>query len=481
MQNPTECHQPQALAKRFVSAALFALSFLFQSAWGETIAFVGGRLIDGNGGPPVEDSAVVIKDGTILAVGEASAIAIPKGAKIIAVKDKSILPGIIDAHMHIGGSGGGSVDAREFTPRAVENNLIAYLKFGVTTVYDMAAHPTLSEMKSDLESGRLMGPRLYGNGLGITAPGSHPIRLLTEIGVMNALGPFYFQVRTKEEAVAAITKVVAANTDGIKIFHSRAEAATTRYDCDRDKLSPDVLQAAVGAAHNHGKRVYAHISFPSEAKDVVEAGADVVVHSIGMAETGADEVLKLMAEKQIGYIPTLAIVEGDYALDDARMPANVREKVWGVLVDSIRSPESVVNLHRSVPGLINDERRSLEISMANLRTAVKANVKIAMGTDAGNAGLLHGATVVRELELMNEAGMSPMQVIVAATKNAADVIGQGRTLGTIESGKTGDLIVVAGDPVQDVSTIANVEMVVKNGTVFDPRQLRYRDVPAAIE
>jgi imidazolonepropionase-like amidohydrolase len=241
------------------------------------------------------------------------------------------------------------------------------------------------------------------------------------------------------------------------------------------------LQAVVQTAHNSGKRVYAHISFPSEAKDVVEAGADVVVHSVGMAETGADEVLKLMAEKKVGYIPTLAIVEGDYALDDARMPANVREKVWGVLVDSIRSPKSVVNLHRSVPGLVNDERRSLEISMANLRTAVKANVKIAMGTDSGNAGLLHGATVVRELELMNEAGMSPMQTIVAATRTGAEVIGQGQRLGTLEPGKVGDLIVVAGDPLQDVSAIANVELVVKNGSMLDPKQLRYKDVPAPSE
>ncbi|MGE3599492.1 MAG: amidohydrolase family protein [Dehalococcoidia bacterium] len=393
------------------------------------------------------------------------------------MRGKFVLPGLVDSHMHLGGSGGGSTDPREFSQTAVENNLKAYLKFGVTTVYDMAANPTLAETKARLADGRLVGPRLYGNGFGITAPGAHPVRLLTEIGILDTLGPYYFQVNTPPQAAAAVAKIAAAGTDGVKIFHSRAEAGTSRYDCDREKLTPEVLKSIVDAAHANGRKVYAHISFPSEAREVVEAGGDVIVHSIGMAQTGADDVLEMMAKKGVGYIPTLAIVQANYVLHSEKyFRTPLRERVWGVFLDSIENKNSVVQQRDHVPGLREDERRSLEISMANLRAAVKANVKIAMGTDAGNSGVLHGATVVREMEMMNEAGMTPMQVIVAATRTAADVIGQGATLGTVEAGKRADLIVVDGNPLEDIALINNVERVILNGQMIDPSTLRYQDV-----
>ncbi len=440
------------------------------------IAFVGGYLIDGTGGEPIADATVLVDGNKIVKAGPAARVKIPSGARVIPLRGKSILPGIVDSHMHIGASGAGSVDPREFRPVATENSLIAYLKFGVTTAYDMAANPRLSEMKAALAQGRLIGPRLYGNGYGITAPGSHPIRLLNEIGVLDLLGPYYFQVSTEPEAVAAVHKIVEANTDGLKIFHSRAESATSRYDCDRDKLSPEVLKAVIREAHANGKKVYAHISFPSEARDVVEAGGDVIVHSISMAETGADEVLKMMAERGVAYIPTLSIVERDYvAHSDRYFTTPLRGKVWEVFFDSVVNPKSVVNERNNVPGLRNDEKRSMDIAMANLRTALKANVKIAMGTDSGNNGILHGATVVREMELMNSGGMTPMQVIVSATKTAADVIGQGAQVGTIEPGKLADLIVVDGNPLENIALINSVELVVLDGKIIDPGNLQYKD------
>jgi len=115
--------------------------------------------------------------------------------------------------------------------------------------------------------------------------------------------------------------------------------------------------------------------------------------------------------------------------------------------------------------------------MANLRQAIKAGVKIALGSDAGNAGMLHGVTVIRELELMNRAGMTPMQVIIAATKNAADVIGQGQRLGTLEPGKLADIIVVDGNPLQDISVMRKLEFIVKNGKIIDPGKLTYEEPP----
>lgn len=100
-----------------------------------------------------------------------------------------------------------------------------------------------------------------------------------------------------------------------------------------------------------------------------------------------------------------------------------------------------------------------------------------MGSDAGNAGMLHGATVLREIQLMYEAGMTPMQVIVAATRNGAEVIGRGEELGTLEAGKLADIMVVNGDPLQDLSVLGNVELVVKNGKIINPEELEFKEVP----
>ena len=327
-------------------------------------------------------------------------------------------------------------------------------------------------------TGELVGPMLYGNGFGITAPGSHPIRLITELGLLEYLGPFYFQVDSVAEAREAVRRISTEQVDGIKIFHSRVEAGTTRFDADMEKLKPGILRALIEEADARNLKVYAHTSFPSEVREFVEAGGDVIVHSIHMAETGAMDVFELMVAREVAYIPTLAVFEGGYtSKPDSFFSPQLHDKVWDVLLASITAPNSVVLASRNVPGLLNDRKRSLEIAMANLGRALQAGVRIAMGSDAGNAGMLHGATVLRELQLMNEAGMTPMQVIVAATRNAAEVTGQGENLGTLEAGKLADIIVVNGDPLVDLSALGNVELVVKNGKIIDPGELEFKEVP----
>ena len=467
----------RSFLQQLLPAGILLLSVCSGHSWaGEILALTGARIIDGNGGPPLEDAVVVVQGQNITAIGPASVI--PANARVMDLPGKTLLPGLIDAHIHIGGSGGGSADPREFTPIAVENSLLSYLKFGVTSIYDMAAHPSLNSMKTALETGELTGPRLYGNGFGITAPGSHPIRLITELGLLDYLGPFYFQVDSVADAEEAVRRISAEQVDGIKLFHSRVEAGTTRFDADMDKLKPEILHTLIEEAHARRLKVYAHTSFPSEAREFVEAGGDVVVHSIHMAETGARDVFELMAKRDVAYIPTLAVFEGGYTTKPGSFALpHLHDKVWDVLLASITAPGSVVLASRNVPGLLNDRERSLEISMANLGRALQAGVRIAMGSDAGNAGMLHGTTVLRELQLMNEAGMTPMQVLVAATRNGAEVIGRGEELGTLEAGKLADIIVVNGDPLQDLSALGNVELVVKNGKIINPGELEFKEVP----
>src|SRR5690606_16378909 len=143
---------------------------------------------------------------------------------------------------------------------------------------------------------------------------------------------------------------------------------------------------------------------------------DALAHSISMSETGTDEIFKTMAERGVYYIPTLAQFEAIYALKkNPFFLEELRGKVWDVILDSMTLPNSVVRARLGDAGLIAQARHSLRISTANLRRALRAGVKVAMGTDSGNAGTIHGATVPRELELMAAAGMTPMDVIVAST------------------------------------------------------------------
>lgn len=442
---------------------------------GPATALVGGTVVDGRGGVPIANGAVVFRDGKIIAVGPADKVKIPEGARIIHTNGKTVLPGLIDAHMHIGGSGGGSADPREFTPQAASNNFRSYLKFGVTSVFDIAGNPFLDAQKQALATGQMLGPRLFGVKYAITAPGSHPMGMLREYRLMELLGPVYLRVTNATEAVAAIEKIAADRTDGVKIMNSRSEfPGAARYDADRPKLSAEIVKTLIDAAHARGLKAFVHVAFPSEAREAVEAGADALAHSISMAETGTEEIFRLMAAKGTAYIPTLAQIEAVYALKhDPFLPEKLRGRVWDVILDSLSMEKSVVRARDATPGLAADARRNLEISMANLRRAVRAGVKIVLGTDSGNAGTMHGATVPREMELMNQSGMTQMQVIRSATAHAAEIIGQGKSLGTIEKGKFADMVVIDGDPLQDISVIGKVATIIRNGYVLAPNGIPF--------
>jgi imidazolonepropionase-like amidohydrolase len=259
--------------------------------------------IDGTGSAPVPDAIVVIEGDKITAAGPASSVTVPTGARALRLPGKTVLPGLIDTH------------AYQRLWRRFGRSAKAYLKFGVTTVFDIAGNPFLEQQKAALASGKIQGPRLFGVKYGITQSGAHPMGLLEEYKLVNLLGPVYPLVTTVDQAKAAIAKIAADKTDGVKIFYSRsAFPGTTSYDSDKEKLSRAVLSTLIEEAHAKGLRVFGHIAWPSEAREFVEAGGDVLAHNISMAETGAEEVYQLMAQRNAVLIPTLAQAEANYAL-----------------------------------------------------------------------------------------------------------------------------------------------------------------------
>jgi imidazolonepropionase-like amidohydrolase len=384
------------------------------------------------------------------------------------------MPGLIDAHVHIALSGGGAVDAREVKAVAATNNLRSHLKFGVTTVFDLGGNPFVEGLKEALAAGRMVGPRLFGVKAAITSPGSHPLGLLKDLGLDKLLGAAHPTVQTVERAKFWIAKLAAERVDAIKIYHTRSEfPGTARLAANGARFEFGVLKALVGAAHRKKLKVFAHVAVPNEAREAVLAGADVIAGAIGRSEAGAEATFRLMAKRGTAYIPTLAQLEAIHAGPvDAKTLDGFRGRVWSVVLDSIANADGVVRKRRLAKNVMAASRRHFEIARANLKRAVAAGVRIAMGTGAGNPGVMHGASAPREIELMTRAGMTPMQAIVAATATAAEIIGQASKLGTLEAGKLADMIVVDGDPLKDISAIRKIALVVRGGYAFDPAGLR---------
>jgi imidazolonepropionase-like amidohydrolase len=459
------------------AALAIIVALASSSAWGQSqrpTALIGARLIDGRGGPAIENAAVVFLDGVIVAAGASKNVEIPADARVFRLSGKTVLPGLIDTHVHIAASGGGGVDDREFKAVAATQNLRSHLKFGVTTVFDLGGNPFIAGLKESLATERTIGPRLFGVKYAIISPGAHPLGLLRDQRLDKLLAATYPTARTVERAWYWATRAAADRADAVKIFHTRWEfPGTARLKAGAARFEPKVLKALVAAAHHHKLKAFVHVAVPKEAREATMAGADVIASAIGLSESGAEATFKLMAARGTAYIPTLAQIEVIHAGPvESWMLAGLRGRVWSVVLDSIADADGPVRKRRLAKDVMAASRRHLEIARANLRRAVAAGVKIAMGTGAGNPGVMHGWSAPRELELMTTAGMTPMQAIVAATRNAAEIIGQGAKLGTIEPGKFADMIVVAGDPSTSISAIRKVELVVRGGYAFNPAGIR---------
>lgn len=433
-------------------------------------ALVGGTLIDGRGGPALQNSAIVFRGKKIIAVGPAKDIKIPANTRVIRIPGKTVLPGLIDAHVHISGSGGGSRAPGEFGPRAISNNLRSYLKYGVTTIFDMAGNPFIDAQKQALSTGQLIGPRLFGVKYGLTAPGGHPLRMLKKTGRLKILGPVYYTIANEAQIGPALRHILADATAGVKIFHSRSGFPIFG---SAPKMSPELLGAVIDRAHAEGLKAFVKVATPDDAREAIAAGADVLTNSITLGEADA-ELFDLMARRKIAYMPALSRIEAIYRItDEPNFTRSLRGYIWGPVLDNYFTADSIVLEGLIAPGVLKAARRALAVAMANLRRAVRAGTPIVLGTDAGSPGALHGASVPREMALMNRSGMTQMEIITAATSLAAKVIGQDKLLGAVEMGKYADLLILNSDPRSDIRAITDIWRVVRGGYILDPRGIPF--------
>jgi imidazolonepropionase-like amidohydrolase len=391
------------------------------------IVLRGGRVIAA-GGREIFERGIVVVDGTVMAaVGDEREVPSPVGSpEIIDVKGRTISPGLIDAHAHVSSFTAAEAEAG-ITPRTVTEavvrgvaNLRRATLSGITTLRDLGCkHGGIFALRRATASGELLGPRLVCAGAAIAMTGGHGYDSVAE----EADGP---------DGVRALTRrQLKLGADVIKVMASGGAGTPGERVVD-GQLTVEEIAAAVDEAHKKGKVVASHAANVESVLASLRAGVDTIEHGLIMNEVCIDGLV----ENGRYYVPTLEIYE--------------RIVRYGTTVfarHQVEKSAQVVGPHREA-----------------FQMALKAGVKIAAGTDSGMQTWPLG-DIALELERMVEFGMTPLSAIEAATHNAADALGMLDQIGTLEVGKLADLIVVDGNPLEDIGALRNVWLVMKGGTI----------------
>jgi len=429
----------------FVLALLLAAS----AHAAEILVLAGGRLIDGYGGPPLENAVVVIEGNTIRSVGTWGSMRIPEGARVIDTNGYTMMPGLMDMHVHLMILGHGDYDywfktyASQWRDVVMPISAKQLLMAGVTTARDLGAPlEDIVAVKKRIEADEIPGPRLFVSGpfLQHTAP---PLE-----------AKFRWEVKGAEDARKKVDIVVDGGADVIKMI-------------DQDQMTMEEVKAIVDQAHKRGKTVAAHAHRSEEIRRGLQAGVDCFEHTGLATKPGYEEdLLQMMRERNatLYWCPTM---EGLFLFEQTE---NYPERLDDQRLKRDLPPEMYLDVYKSIVNVSHlDYFRLVPRRIPTLANKFKqlreSGVTIVVGTDSGIPLNFHFDSTWRELKTMVDLGMPPMEAIRAATYWPAQLLKQ-PNLGTVAPGKLADIIVVDGDPLTDMSSLRHVVKVVKNGKVY---------------
>ncbi len=380
-------------------------------------AFVGARVFTGAGDSYIEDAVIVVRNGRIEAIGPASRVKPPAGAEIISLAGKYVIPGLVSAHVHISDVQG--VRPPAYTEENVRRQLGVFARYGVTTVWSLGGEKAPAfKVRDGQNSPDLKHARIYLAGEIITG-------------------------KTPEEARRQVAAVAATKPDVIKIRVDDNLGTAT-------KMSPEVYRAVIDEGHRRGLRVAAHIFYLEDAKDLLRAGVDAIVHSVRDREID-DEFIALMKKRNVPYCPTLTREISAFAYGETPSffsdPFFLREADPEV-VAQLKEPQRQEAMRSSAAA--KGYKAAMPIAMRNLKKAAEAGVLIAMGTDSGAfANRFQGYFEHLEMEFMADAGMKQAAILRAATADAALAMGV-REVGTLARGMLADFVVLDKDPLKNI-------------------------------
>jgi imidazolonepropionase-like amidohydrolase len=400
-----------------------------------------GRLIAVPGQAVRGASTIIVDGGRILSVSPGHT-APPAGAVLIDLRGKTVLPGLIDSHVHLDSDRGGEADLLSFVREEPQMNALEAqmngmktLRAGFTTVRNLGDEGATLALREAIKRGWVQGPRIIDAASAISTTGGH----MDGRGGLN--DDLVAHLPSREnlcDGVDSCRKVVRRQIDrGADVIKFATTGGVNSGTGLATRMNEDEARALVETAHAYGRKVAVHAHGAEGIKLALRAGADSIEHGTVMD----DEILRTMKKQGTYYVPTLSTVNGYLE----RLAAN---------------PNTYA------PDVKKQIDWRIGITGQSLRKAVPAGVKIAYGTDAGVSK--HGRNA-DEFELLVKYGMTPVEAIKAATVNAADLLGLAAEIGTIEAGKSADIIAVTGDPLSDVRVLKRMDFVMAKGeTIVTP-------------
>ena len=438
------------------------------------LVIAGATIIDGTGADPIIDGVIVIDGERILQVGPASEIVIPDEAEVVSADGAWVIPGMIDVHMHFWESGRPGaqptyvVDLTELFPYEEEviwmkgrarYTLSRYLCSGVTSVVALGAIPWEYEVR-DIAREIDAAPRVFlaGGFVGNSPPEeSSPF--------WESEQPGYW-IKDEEAAEPLVEYLASTGVDLIKAGYVPSQT----YPLETFRPA---LQELINASHARTLRVSVHANELESARAAVEVGTDVLAHTVRDRDVDAAFIQALKSAEVINTSSVgvgtghARLLGNDLVLSKAEQRCGDPQVIeaWSKWMDiPVESrPQLPARMHRAQAG--EDQM------VANLRALNEAGVPIAVGSDGGNIGSMHGPAFQRELTLLSKAGLTTMQVLVAATRTGAEAIGRLDDLGTLEQGKFGDLVILDADPLDSVENLDRVVAVVVRGNYLAVEQL----------
>ena len=455
--------------------ALFATAAQAQPPGADTVVIVGVTVVH----PEREGAAVLEPDSTIIIQGQRieailhAAIELTQGAQVIDGRGKWVIPGLVDAHVHFFQSGNiytrpDAADFNAVVPYAQEvarnkarldATFKIWLASGVTGVVDIGG-PFWNFEVRDRAAVTAAAPRMAVAGPLISMIADPPL----DLG-----DPPIIRIDSVEAGLALVARELERNPDYIKVWFI--------YQPGDDLAKNEAIVKAVGdAAHAAGRKLAVHATELIVAKAALRAGADYLVHSV-FDEPVDDEFIALARHNKVLYCPTLFVEESyELALSNQwrATPEEARRadpQILAAMDDLNEIPAD--KRPKGVARLMQEAKPSVApiVGMQNLRKVLDAGITVVMGTDAGNIGVLHGPSILREMRLMQDSGLTPLEVLKSATTNGALALGKADDLGVVAAGRLADLVILDADPLADTGNLGRIYRVVKDGVVYDPQAL----------
>jgi imidazolonepropionase-like amidohydrolase len=392
-------------------------------------AFTGATIIDGSGAQPIQAGVLLIQSGRVVAVGTRQDVVIPKGTHIQEVNGKTIIPGIINGHGHVGDVKG--IQPGHYSRENILANLAIYARYGVTTVVSLGGdRKEAVTLRAVFDTATTQRARLFIAGEVIT--GKTPADAVAGVDRNHLMGVDWMKIRVDDQLGTA------------------------------PKMPVEVYRAVIGRSHALGYPIATHMYSLEDARQLLEAGSDLLAHSI--RDQVVDEAfIQLIQARKVGYCPTLTrelstFVYGDTAtfFGDSFFSKEYDQKT----IQPLLAPARQLEVRNSKSA--QTYKQQLPVAKANLKILAERGVPIVFGTDSGVATRFMGYFEHLEMEMMAEAGLLPMQIIVSASRDAAQYL-RLKDAGTLSAGHWADFIVLNADPLVDIRNVRKMEAVFISG------------------